>query len=162
MRRTLLVTVTVTASLAGRTAVAGNGGFGPVPPESPNAEGISRSYWFISVFVVAIFLLVERLLIAFLVRYRRRHRPRDVDGAQIHGSTRLELLWTAGPVVVLFVIAVFVFVELPGIADVPAAAAAGCGSRSWGSSSPGSTATRTASSRSTTSARPRDVRSSSR
>ena len=127
VRRTLLLTVTVTAlSLAGAAqAVAGNGGFGPVPPESPNAEGISRSYWFISVFVVAIFLLVEGLLIAFLVRYRRRHNARDLDGAQIHGSTRLELLWTAGPVVVLFVIAVFVFVELPGIADVPGARAGG-------------------------------------
>jgi len=41
----------------------------------------------------------------------------------VHGATRLELAWTAGPVLVLFVIAVFVFAKLPGIKDIPSAAA---------------------------------------
>ena len=103
-------------------ALAGNGGFAPVPPESPNAEGISQSWWFVTAFVVAIFLLVEVLLVVFVVRYRRRSRPRDADGAQIHGANRLELAWTIAPVVILFAIAAFVFAKLPGIQDVPAAA----------------------------------------
>jgi cytochrome c oxidase subunit II len=108
--------------LAGASAaVAGNGGFAPVPPESPNADGISQSWWFVTAFVVAIFLLVEVLLVLFVVRYRRRDRPREADGAQIHGANRLELAWTIGPVVVLFFIAAFVFAKLPGIQDVPAA-----------------------------------------
>jgi cytochrome c oxidase subunit II len=102
-------------------ALAGNGGFAPVPPESPNAEGISQSWWFVTVFVFAIFLLVEVLLVVFVVRYRRRNRPRDADGAQIHGANRLELAWTIAPVVILFAIAAFVFAKLPGIQDVPAA-----------------------------------------
>jgi len=106
-------------------ALAGNGGFAPVPPESPNAEGITQSYWFITAFILAIFALVEGLLIAFVVRYRRGRRDRDADGVQIHGSTRLELMWTVGPVLVLFAIAVFVFVKLPVISDVPGATAAG-------------------------------------
>lgn len=106
-------------------ALAGNGGFGPVPPESPNAEGISQSYWFITAFVLAIFALVEGLLVAFVIRFRRRRRARTADGAQIHGSTRLETMWTVGPVLVLFAIATFVLVKLPGIQDVPAADAAG-------------------------------------
>ena len=102
-------------------ALAGNGGFAPVPPESPNAEGISQSWWFVTAFVLAIFVLVEVLLIVFVVRYRRRNRPRDADGAQIHGANRLELAWTIAPVVILFAIAAFVFAKLPGIQDVPAA-----------------------------------------
>ena len=102
-------------------ALAGNGGFAPVPPESPNAEGISQSWWFVSAFVLAIFLLVEVLLVVFVVRYRRRNRPRDADGAQIHGANRLEIAWTIAPVVILFAIAAFVFAKLPGIQDVPAA-----------------------------------------
>jgi cytochrome c oxidase subunit II len=104
-----------------QTATAGNGGFAPVPPESPNAEGITATFWFISIFCLGIFLLVEGLLIAFVIRYRRRNRARDVDGAQIHGSSRLELAWTAFPVVILFAILVFVLAKLPGIQDVPAA-----------------------------------------
>jgi cytochrome c oxidase subunit 2 len=106
-------------------AVADNGGFTPVAPASPNAEGIRDAYVFVSIFVLAIFVLVEGLLIAFIVRYRRRKRPRFEDGAPIHGATRLELLWTAFPVVVLFLIGAFVFIELPGIKNIPSAGASG-------------------------------------
>jgi cytochrome c oxidase subunit II len=121
-RHIVAVVSALVVLLAGASAaVAGNGGFAPVPPESPNADGISRSWWFVTAFVVAIFLLVEVLLVLFVVRYRRRGRPREADGAQIHGANRLELAWTIGPVVVLFAIAAFVFAKLPGIQDVPAA-----------------------------------------
>jgi len=109
--------------LPAASAFAGNGGFAPVPPESPNAEGIHQSYLFISIFAFAIFLLVEGLLIAFVIRFRRRKRPRYADGAQIHGATKLELTWTVGPVLILFAIAAFVFAKLPGIQNVPSASA---------------------------------------
>jgi cytochrome c oxidase subunit II len=111
------------AALSTPVALASNGGFTPVEPASPNADGIADSFWFISIFVVAIFVLVEGLLIAFAVRYRRRKRARFDDGADIHGATKLELMWTAAPVLVLFAIAAFVFVKLPGIKDVPTAGA---------------------------------------
>jgi cytochrome c oxidase subunit II len=104
-------------------AFADNGGFTPVTPESPNAEGIHSSYLFISIFTLSIFVMVEGLLIAFIVKYRRRKRARFEDGAPIHGATRLELVWTAFPVIVLFLIAAFIFIELPGIKDVPSAKA---------------------------------------
>jgi len=97
--------------------------FTPVVPESKNADGIRTSYLFITIFTVAIFLLVEGLLIAFIWKYRRRKRPRFEDGAPIHGATKLELAWTGGPVIVLFIIAVFVFAELPGIKNIPTATA---------------------------------------
>jgi cytochrome c oxidase subunit 2 len=123
-RHTVAIACASVALLAHASpALAGNGGFAPVPPESPNAEGISQSWWFVSAFVFAIFLLVEVLLVTFIVRYRRRGRARDTDGAQIHGANRLEIAWTVGPVLVLFAIAAFVFAKLPGIQDVPAATA---------------------------------------
>ena len=106
-------------------ALADNGGFAPLTPESPNAEGIRDSYVLVSIFVLGIFVLVEGLLIAFIVRYRRRSRPRFEDGAPIHGATKLELLWTAFPVVILFLIGAFVFIELPGIKNIPSADASG-------------------------------------
>jgi cytochrome c oxidase subunit 2 len=70
-------------------------------------------------------VLVEGALILFVFKYRRRGRPRTVEGPQIHGATRLELIWTAVPVLVLAAIASFVFYKLPGIQDVPSAKAEG-------------------------------------
>lgn len=97
--------------------------FAPVTPESPNAEDIRNGYLFITVFTFAIFVLIEALLLVFVFRYRRRQRPRFEDGADVHGATKVELAWTALPVVVLFLIAAFIFVELPGIKDIPKATA---------------------------------------
>ena len=39
----------------------------------------------------------SRLLVVFIVKYRSRGRSRAVEGAQVHGHTRLELIWTAVP-----------------------------------------------------------------
>jgi cytochrome c oxidase subunit II len=105
-------------------ALAGNGGFAPVTPDSPNAHGITAAYWFITGFVLFVLVGVEGVLVAFVFRYRRRRRPRDADGPQIHGSTRLESMWTMIPVLILIAVAAFVFVKLPGIKNVPSANAA--------------------------------------
>jgi cytochrome c oxidase subunit 2 len=102
-------------------ALAGNGGFAPVPPASPNAHNISQTYWFVTAFALVILGLVEIALVLFIVRFRRKKRARDVDGPQIHGSSRLETMWTVVPVVILFAIAAFVLVKLPGIKNVPEA-----------------------------------------
>jgi cytochrome c oxidase subunit II len=106
-------------------AYAGNGGFAPPTPHSPNADRINDSYKWIAIFTAAILVLVEGALIWFVIRYRRRGRPRTAEGPQIHGATRLELIWTAVPVVILAAIASFIFYKLPGIEDVPAAKAEG-------------------------------------
>ena len=121
----LTASLGVLALIAAPAALAGNGGFAPVAPESPNAERIRDTWLFVSIFIGAIFVLVEVLLVAFIWRYRRRRRARFDDGAQIHGATSIELMWTVAPVVIFFLIGGFVFYKLPGIADVPSASAAG-------------------------------------
>lgn len=105
-------------------AHAGNGGLLPPTPHSPNAHKITHAYIFILVFTGIIFLLVEGVLVAFAVRYRRGKRARTAEGPQIHGSTRLEIIWTVAPVLILAAIGTFVFVLLPGITGPPAASAA--------------------------------------
>jgi cytochrome c oxidase subunit II len=124
VRRLLFLTgVLVLAAAVAPAALAENGGFTLIEPASPNAEGIESLFWFVSIFAIAIFLLVEVLLVLFIVQYRRRRRERFEDGANIHGSTRLELMWTAAPVVILALIAGFVFVKLSDISNPPEAAA---------------------------------------
>jgi len=117
----LALAVLLALATAG-VAAAGNGGFAPVQPASPNATHIRHAYFLIFGFTAAIFILVESLLVIFIVKYRSRGRPREVEGAQVHGHTRLELIWTAIPVVILAIIAGFVFYQLPKIDSAPAAA----------------------------------------
>jgi cytochrome c oxidase subunit II len=124
VRRSLALAALCGLALSG-TALAGNGGFAPVPPESPNAEGIMESYLWVTIFTGAIFVLVQGSLIWFIIWYWRRRRARTEDGAQIHGNTNLELAWTVAPVLILVAIGSFVFYKLPGIQDVPSASADG-------------------------------------
>jgi cytochrome c oxidase subunit 2 len=119
---TSFVLAVLLALAAAGVAAAGNGGFAPVAPASPNATHIQHAYFLILGFTAAIFILVETLLIVFVVKYRSRGRSREVEGAQVHGHTRLELIWTAFPVVILAIIAGFVFYQLPNITSTPAAA----------------------------------------
>jgi cytochrome c oxidase subunit 2 len=73
-------------------------------------------------FTSVIFVAVEGALVLFIWKYRSRGRARTEDGAQVHGHTRLEVIWTVIPVVILAVIGIVVFYELPVISDAPAAA----------------------------------------
>jgi cytochrome c oxidase subunit 2 len=106
-------------------AIAGNGGFAPPDPASPNAEGINQTYYYIAIFTGIVLVLVEGALLWFVFKYRRSRRPRAEEGPQIHGNTRLEIAWTVVPVLIVTAIAAFVFYKLPGISDIPPATAAG-------------------------------------
>jgi len=116
------VLVVLLALATAGVAAAANGGFTPVRPESPNASHTQTAYYVILGFTSAIFVLVEGLLVVFIWKYRSRGRGRAVEGAQVHGHTRLELIWTVIPVAILAVIAGFVFYELPKVDSAPAAA----------------------------------------
>jgi cytochrome c oxidase subunit II len=117
-----VIAVLVALATAG-VAAASNGGFTPVHPESPNASHTQTAYYVILGFTSAIFLVVEGLLVVFIVKYRQGSRSREVEGAQVHGHTRLELIWTVIPVVILAVIGLVVFLELPKIDSAPASTA---------------------------------------
>jgi cytochrome c oxidase subunit 2 len=90
-------------------------GLTPVDPASPNTERIEDLYWFVGFWAAIVGLAVAVPLILFVVRYRSRGRPRTIEGPQVHGSTRLEIAWTAVPVVILVIVSVFTFYKLPGI-----------------------------------------------
>src|SRR6266404_1273355 len=103
-----LATSTV-ALLTTVAAYAGNGGFLPGEPHSPNAHRVHDAFIFVSIFTGVIFVAVEGVLIAFIVKYRRGKRARTAEGPQIHGATRLEIIWTVIPVLFLAAIGTFVF-----------------------------------------------------
>ena len=104
-------------------ALADPAGITPRGPDSPQSARIEDIYWLLLAVAGGIFILVEGALILFVFRFRNRGRPRALEGPQLHGATRLELIWTAIPVVILAAIVTFVLVKLPGINDVPSARA---------------------------------------
>ncbi len=106
-------------------ALAGNGGIAPVAPHSSNAGAIRDTYWLILAITGAIFVIVETALVTFVVRYRRGRRSRELEGAQVHGNTNIEIAWTVVPVLIVAAIIGFVFAKLPDVKDVPSAKAAG-------------------------------------
>jgi cytochrome c oxidase subunit II len=115
VRRSVFVASVAFALVLAGTAFAGNGGLAPPSPASPNAANIRDIYWLILAVSAGIFVLVAGLLLLFIVRYRSRGRPREVEGPQVRGHTNLELAWTAGPVVILAVITGFVFWKVSDI-----------------------------------------------
>ena len=124
MRRSFLALPAVLLLALVVTGAAGaENGLAPVTPRSSNAASIRDTYWLILGITGAIFVLVEAALLLFIFRFRSRSGDRTVEGAQIHGATRLEVAYTVVPVLILAAIVSFVFVKLPSIKDVPPAAA---------------------------------------
>ncbi len=74
-------------------------------PAGPEARKIDDLWWLVFWIAVVIFVLVESALIYAAFRFRRR-RNSDDRVRQVHGNTRLEVLWTIIPVVILAIIAV--------------------------------------------------------
>lgn len=79
-------------------------------PVAASAEAAMIDELFNTMMIVSIglFILVQGILVISLFRFRRR--PDDLtDGPPIHGNIPLEILWTAIPAVVVFVIGVYSF-----------------------------------------------------
>jgi cytochrome c oxidase subunit 2 len=79
-------------------------GFG-FPHEVVTTEGIAAAGLYLPIFLIAvvIFIIVEGLLLWSILRYRKRSKGDDLP-EQTHGNNMLELVWTAIPMVVVFVL----------------------------------------------------------
>jgi cytochrome c oxidase subunit II len=90
--------------------------FSPESGGSPQADKIDTLYWLVMVVAIVVFLGVEGALFYSLFKFRAR---KGAVAAQIRGNTRLEIGWTVGAAVILVVLAVVTFIELPGIRNPP-------------------------------------------
>ncbi|MDQ3888926.1 MAG: cytochrome c oxidase subunit II [Actinomycetota bacterium] len=97
---------------------------GAAPPESASGSGeaINDLYWVVLAAVAFVFVAVESVLIFFIVRFRRRaDAGPDVEGPQIHGNTRLEIIWTVIPALALVALAVFTVTKVGAVQAKPPA-----------------------------------------
>jgi cytochrome c oxidase subunit II len=74
-------------------------------PYNYSKHGVAIDAMFNAIFwlTTIVFIAVEVVLVVFMIKYR--HRPGQVKGKFIHGNTRLEMIWTLIPAVILAVLA---------------------------------------------------------
>jgi cytochrome c oxidase subunit 2 len=83
---------------------------------SPNANHIHTLYVMILVLAIIVFLGVEGTLVYAVYKFRA---SKGAVAQQIHGNTKLEVGWTSGAAVIVVLIAIVTFIELPSIVDAP-------------------------------------------
>jgi cytochrome c oxidase subunit II len=78
--------------------------YNTLDPAGPVAQKQADLYWLVFWIATVVFVLVEGILVFALFRFRRRSSD-DVP-RQIHGNTRLEIMWTILPALLLAGVAV--------------------------------------------------------
>ncbi len=97
-------------------AAAAPGGIGPPESSTGSGEAINQLYWFVFAICAVVFVAVEAALLLFVIRFRRRRTTAaEAEGPQIHGNTRLEIIWTIVPALILVAVAVVVLVRIPAV-----------------------------------------------
>ena len=101
MRRGALIRL-VGVGLAAAAAAFALAFFVPWLPEqaSVERERIDFVFWFTTIVCIFVFAIVAGVTIYAAVRFRARPDD-DSDGPPIHGHTRLEILWTAVPAILV-------------------------------------------------------------
>lgn len=113
-RKPAVIAVALAAVALGAVPVAlgqspADGGLSPPDPATPGGEAINQLYWFVFAICAVVFVAVETTLILFIIRFRRRGSTAEgTEGPQIHGNTRIEIIWTVIPAVILVGIAAVV------------------------------------------------------
>ncbi|MBV9897644.1 MAG: cytochrome c oxidase subunit II [Chloroflexi bacterium] len=91
----------------------------PVAPSSDGAEQISQLFWFTLVLATIVFILVEGLLIYSSLRFRRRTPLPTQEPPQIHGNTRLEVMWATVPALILIGLFGITVTRLGELSQIP-------------------------------------------
>jgi cytochrome c oxidase subunit II len=117
MRRVLFAVPLIGALLASPSPAAAQAWV--VAPASDGAEIISQLFWFTLVLATIVFVLVEGLLIYSSLRFRRRAPLPTHEPPQIHGNTRLEVMWATVPALILIGLFGITVTRLGDLSELP-------------------------------------------
>lgn len=92
--------------------------FSPVGDVAQRQEDL---LWVVIVGALIVLFAVQGALIYTIIRFRRKPEHGNAIPEQTHGNTRLEIAWTAAPIIVLAVIAVPTVMTLVDLAEEPPA-----------------------------------------
>ncbi len=100
------------------SACSGAGPQTALNPEGPIGRTIDDLWELVFIMATVVFVIVQAAIIYTIIRFRAR-KDDDSEPVQVHGNTRLEILWTIIPVVILASIG---YPIVKGIFDVRAIA----------------------------------------
>jgi cytochrome c oxidase subunit 2 len=86
---------------------------------STQAEKVDTLYDVLIIVSVPIFVLVQVVVLFAVWKFRMKPGEELKDGAPIHGNTRLEIIWTAIPAIILVALCSYAYVVLRDIEEKP-------------------------------------------
>ena len=113
-----LLAIIVVASLIGIALVLMLPWF---PAQGSNVASEIDTFWDVLIVVsVPVFVAVTSMLLFSIWRWRQMPGEEGLDGPPIHGSTKLEVLWTAVPTVIIAALTAYAAILLVDIQAAPA------------------------------------------
>jgi cytochrome c oxidase subunit II len=92
------------------------------PPAASKQAGPIDTLWKVLLIAsIPVFVLVETIVVFSVWKFRMRPGEELLDGPPIHGNTRLEIVWTAIPAILLVGLCTYAFLVLEDIEKAPAA-----------------------------------------
>src|SRR4051794_8390500 len=88
---------------------------------STQAGDIDTFYDVLIVASVPMFVLVTSVVLYCVYRFRMRPGEENMDGPPIHGNTRLEVIWTVIPAILMLGLCTYAYVTLTNAEEAPAA-----------------------------------------
>jgi cytochrome c oxidase subunit II len=89
--------------------------------DSTQADKIDTLWDVLVIATVPIFVLVAVVVLFAVIEFRVRPGEENLDGPPIHGNTRLEVIWTAVPALLIISLITYAYIVLHDIEKAPAA-----------------------------------------
>ncbi len=102
LRRPFVAVALIVLALS---ACSGSGPQSSLEPQGPIAQDIDGLWELVLILATIVFVLVMIAFVASIIRFRERKNDTH-EPVQVHGNTRLEIVWTIIPAVILAVLAV--------------------------------------------------------
>ena len=87
---------------------------------STQADKIDTLWDVLIIASVPMFVLVAVVVVFAVIDFRMRPGEENLDGPPIHGNTRLEIIWTAAPAILIVGLCVYAYTVLHDIEAAPA------------------------------------------
>jgi cytochrome c oxidase subunit 2 len=91
------------------------------PADSTQADKIDTLWDVLIIATVPVFVLVTVIVGFSVIEFRMRPGEEQLDGPPIHGNTRLEVIWTALPAMLIVGLVTYAYIVLHDIEKAPAA-----------------------------------------